>query len=179
LVPGKGVNLVADAVKCWQQQGDGEAIFTVAGDGAEASLLAERLSTEISERKVRLLRSVTEAAKWGLYAESDVFLYPSTYDEGFPAVIVEALASGLPLIYTPVGALNEVLGPANGIRLEIGHLSGETIVQALRELQSNPERRRTMGTLNRRVAQEHYDLQVVTQRMVRIYQAVASRPLTS
>ena len=45
-----------------------------------------------------------------LYSASDLFVLPTQTLEGFGLVIVEALACGLPIVATPVGAIPEVLG---------------------------------------------------------------------
>lgn len=61
--------------------------------------------------------------------KSALFILP-TYTEGFPYVIVEAMASGCPIITTPVGAIEEMLSYDKDIQ---GYLVEPENVDALRE----------------------------------------------
>jgi glycosyltransferase involved in cell wall biosynthesis len=47
----------------------------------------------------------------GLYQAADFFVLPTEKLEGFGLVILEAMASGTPVLGTPVGAIPEVIGP--------------------------------------------------------------------
>jgi glycosyltransferase involved in cell wall biosynthesis len=54
------------------------------------------------------------------YHEADIFVLPS-YGEGFPNTMLEAMAAGLPIISTPVGAIPEVIEEGrNGFIIEPG-----------------------------------------------------------
>jgi glycosyltransferase involved in cell wall biosynthesis len=44
-----------------------------------------------------------------MYKESDLFILPSFYPEGFPRVIYEAMLNSLPIITTPVGSIPSLL----------------------------------------------------------------------
>lgn len=77
------------------------------GWGHEQTLaLARRMETA---GKVRLLDFVSEAALPSLYATAEVVLYPS-WTEGFGLPILEAFASGTPVITGTAPALREVAG---------------------------------------------------------------------
>lgn len=60
---------------------------------------------------------------------SALFVLP-TYTEGFPLVIMEAMACGCPIIATPVGAIKEMLETKNGIA---GYLIPPKNTETLRE----------------------------------------------
>lgn len=53
--------------------------------------------------------------------ESDVLVCPS-YSEGMPTVILEAMASGLAIIASNVGAVNEQVNPSNGVTIRAGNV---------------------------------------------------------
>ncbi|MEX0878322.1 MAG: glycosyltransferase [Thermoanaerobaculia bacterium] len=63
----------------------------------------------------------------------DVFLLPSRF-EGFPIAMVEALASGLPCIATPVGGVREMVGDDGA--LVVPPESEEALAEAMRQMLS-------------------------------------------
>ena len=112
--------------------------------------------------------------RMSIMKNSDIFIFPSSHSEGFPNVIIEALANRLPLVYTPVGALDDVLDSDNGIRIELNLLSGETIGKAIECLYHNNGLREKMGRANSQLAQ-NYDVSVVCKEMLEIYKVVVNQ----
>ncbi|MDR7156702.1 glycosyltransferase involved in cell wall biosynthesis [Sphingobium xenophagum] len=74
-----------------------EDTLIIAGDGPERNRLVERASTLRLRSQVRFVGHVDDVRV--LYEEADVFVLSSRY-EGAPAVILEALAAGLPIAAT-------------------------------------------------------------------------------
>ncbi|HEV8614012.1 MAG TPA: glycosyltransferase family 4 protein [Methylomirabilota bacterium] len=80
-----------------------EATLTIAGYGSrEASL--RRLARSLGCEGVRFVGRVEPSAMPRLYDEADVFLNASVLDNQ-PVSILEAFASGLPVVSTPTGAI--------------------------------------------------------------------------
>jgi len=76
--------------------------------------------------------------------------------DGLPTVILEAMASGVPVVATRVtGSPEAVEDGATGRVLEPGH--PEALAAALAELLANPDLRRSMGAAGRRRAGELFD----------------------
>jgi glycosyltransferase involved in cell wall biosynthesis len=73
-----------------------------------------------------------------LYAGARLFVYPSLY-EGFGLPVLEAMASGTPVITSNVSSLPEVVGKAS---LLIDPKNVDQIADALREVLQNDERRK-------------------------------------
>ncbi|MDQ1431285.1 MAG: hypothetical protein QOF40_1887 [Actinomycetota bacterium] len=105
LVARTGIDRLVDA---WSRLDDGGAILVIAGDGPERARLEARVRT-LGLRNVRFLGTVPEGQLPPLYRAADVCVVPSVELEGFGLVVLEALASGTPVIVTDVGGLPEAV----------------------------------------------------------------------
>lgn len=68
-----------------------------------------RLNNSSCKRDIVLTGFIEEARKWELFQGADVFLFPTFY-EGFGLPILEAQASGVPVVTSNVSSLPEVAG---------------------------------------------------------------------
>jgi glycosyltransferase involved in cell wall biosynthesis len=85
-------------------------ILIVAGGGSEleaAKALVQRLGLAI---RVIFLGNVSNRDIPALYSVANIFVHP-TYTEGFPRVLIEAMAAGLPIVTTDAGGTGQLLGP--------------------------------------------------------------------
>ena len=79
----------------------------IIGDGPERLNLEKELAKEIAENKVIFLGWIPNREMVDYYGLADVFLMPSE-DEGFPRVLLEAMAVGLPFVAYDVGGVKEI-----------------------------------------------------------------------
>ncbi len=77
-----------------------------------------------------------------LLNQASIFILPS-YTEGFPNVILEAMAFGKPIIATDVGAISEILAEESGI--VIPPQDTDSIVNALRQLLDDKQMRQKLA----------------------------------
>lgn len=78
-----------------------EATLTIAGTGSKANDLRQ-FGESLENRGIRFLGRVEPSAMPGLYEEADIFLNSSLTDYQ-PTAVLEAMASGLPVITTTCG----------------------------------------------------------------------------
>lgn len=125
--------------------GDGEATEEVRARIASSGFgLAQRINLH-GWRKSAELRSY--------FDRSDVLILPS-YAEGFPNVVLEAMASGLPVIVTPVGSVPDVIVDGVNGRI-IPVRDSQAIAIAIAALANDPAASRRMGENNRQIALTH------------------------
>jgi glycosyltransferase involved in cell wall biosynthesis len=121
-----------------------------------------------AERPVRVHRGLAPNSSLlrQLFAEADLFVFP-TLGDASPIVVLEAMASGLPVITTNVGALMEqVEDGVTGLLVPINDPGA--IVEAVRVLANNPARLTAMGKAGRARAERLFDAQQNYKALVEI-----------
>jgi glycosyltransferase involved in cell wall biosynthesis len=111
---------------------------------------------------------------WEYYAASDIFVFPTIY-EPFGLVIIEAMASGLPVITSRVaGAADLIIDGVNGLLLRASSDVNDLAAQ-IELLLSNAELRKDMGERARETA-EQFSWDQVAQKTLEVYNTVLNRP---
>ena len=89
------------------------------------------------------------------YQQSDICAVPSTWEEPFGLVAIEAMATGRPCVVADVGGLQDIVIPG-----ETGFIfdrdSPAALAEALAKLLDDPEGRRRMGDAGRKRVEENY-----------------------
>jgi glycosyltransferase involved in cell wall biosynthesis len=150
LVFQKGVKYLLDAKKLM----DTPAELVVVGDGPlrqelEMKVHSDRVSDVIFAGARRDVEKIMPSA--------DVFVLPSV-SEGSPITILEAMASGLPVVATSVGGINEVINEKVGMVVEPAH--PQELATALDKILENRETLREMGVAAREHALEYSTVQI-------------------
>jgi glycosyltransferase involved in cell wall biosynthesis len=103
--------LLADVLA--ELHGDGDRWrLTVCGEGAMQAELQDRLQELGLGERAEMLGYVPFGPRlWALYRDSHALLHAS-WTEGFPQVLVEAFAAGLPVVATDVGGVAAAVGQA-------------------------------------------------------------------
>lgn len=97
---------------------------------------------------------------------SDIFLFPS-HTEGFSLSMLEAMASGLPIIATDVGANEDMIESKGGIIVPVGNM--EKIENALETLLGADVRKKASDFNVNKVRNSYLD-NVVLSKIVKIYE---------
>jgi UDP-glucose:(heptosyl)LPS alpha-1,3-glucosyltransferase len=116
--------------------------------------------------QILFIGSVQEISQY--YAASDLFVFPTFY-EAFSLAVLEAAASGLPLLVTKVNGTEEfVVDGANGYFIT---RDPEDIAEKIQLLISDSEQLRTLG-LNARRTAENYSWDIIAENTLRVYEEV-------
>ena len=147
----------------------------VAGGGhevgqAEADELRDRAAR--SDRPVRLLGSLDASGVRSLLADSQVFVLPSHW-EGQPIAILEAMAAGLPVVVSSVGANPDVVRDGLDGFVVPSH-DAPALAEALRRLIADPDLRKRMGASARERAEASYDRRVLRAAILEEYRSVVA-----
>jgi glycosyltransferase involved in cell wall biosynthesis len=126
----------------------------VAGAGPERHALEQLAHALNLGTCVRFAGFVPEAELADLYRSADLFVLPSRALEGFGLATLEAMASGLPVLATPIGASPEILGPVDP-RLLLADAGPDAITRGIDALLATPDSLRPLGTACRAAAQRY------------------------
>lgn len=138
----------------------------------QRSLEAQATQLGLYPKYLQFLGGVSSMSS--LYQEADIFVLASDC-EGTPNVVLEAMASGLPVVATNVGGVPDIV-VAGETGFVLGREDLEGMISALAELIKNEDRRTQMGRRAREHVQDHHSLERLPGYLTRLYQAVLPNP---
>ncbi|MGD0645732.1 MAG: glycosyltransferase family 4 protein [Candidatus Bathyarchaeia archaeon] len=107
-----------------------------------------------------------------LYQAADVFAF-STFYEHHPFAVLEALATGLPVVTTNVGGIPETIESGkNGLLVE--PFNPRQFADMILYLLEHPAEAADMGFLARKTIEERFDWRIVVKDVLRVYNEVLS-----
>jgi glycosyltransferase involved in cell wall biosynthesis len=105
------------------------------------------------------------------YADADVFCLPS-FAEGVPVVLMEAMATGRPVIATRITGIPELIEDGvSGLLVAPGSL--DQLVAALETLAASRELREQMGLAGRHKVEEEFDARRCASQVAAIFRSMA------
>ena len=124
-------------------------ILFVAGGGSELPAAQELVKKLNLTDHIIFLGNIPNQQITELYASADIFVHP-TYTEGFPRVLIEAMAAGLPIVSTDAGGTKELMGNLQAQYIVSKDQPGEFTTKAL-ELFNHPEQWQALSQENKTV----------------------------
>ncbi len=157
------------------------AEFFIAGKGPlqeELETLAQQLGVA---GKVHFVGFLGQRALRDFYARGHMFIHPSETppdenQEGVPNSILEAMATGLPVIATRHGGIPEaVTDEVNGFLSE--ERDAESLARSMIALASSPDAYARMSAAAHEAVAQHYDQEVTVRALEDVYEEVCARPV--
>lgn len=186
LVEKKGFTTLLDAVAALAEADlDREVHLTIVGDGPDRAQLVERITSLGIADRVDLAGRATHADLPGRYRSADLVVVPSVVDrrgdrDGLPNVVLEAMASGRPIVASDVAAIASAIASAiDGTDTGVLVPAGDplALAAAIADLVRHPDRRARLGAGARRAAVERFDLDRCATRFCELL-AAAYAPAT-
>jgi glycosyltransferase involved in cell wall biosynthesis len=176
VAPEKGLHLLAEAYRLLRGMG-GEARLEVAGylapdhqaylDTIRRQLESWGLAGEFHYRGV-----LDRAGKLAFFRSVDVLSVPSPYAEPKGLYLLEAMASGLPVVQPRHGAFPEMIAnTGGGLLVDPGNPAA--FAEALRRLRDDPALAADLGRRGAEGVRRHYSADRMAARALEVYRAVA------
>jgi glycosyltransferase involved in cell wall biosynthesis len=171
LVPQKGLDILVEAVDGLARRGVDIRLMLVGSGPLEASLRLKVRHLDLEDR-VRFEGAVGQDDIGRYYAEADLFCLPS-FAEGVPVVLMEAMATGRPVVATRVAGIPELVDDGvSGLLVAPG--SVEQLVRALERLASSSELRERMGLAGRQKVEQEFDARHCAEQAADVFKAMAA-----
>ena len=166
LIPRKGLHFLVEAAKKIVEK-SGRTKFLIAGEGPSKTQIQTNLQAANLTGNFEFLGKVSEPQLQTLYGCADVFVLPSI-QEGQGIVLLEAQASGVPVVAFDVGGVGEaVQNGETGFLAKLGNTN--EFADAILKLLSDETLRERMGTNGRRFVVENYTWNICAEKMLQVY----------
>lgn len=176
LIRSKGVSILLDACGLLAEQGVSfrcELVGKETGDYSSTTLEAEIREKGLADR-VHYAGPKYGTDKWSAFSGADVFVFPSWYSaECFPLVVLEAMAAGLPIVTTAIGAIPDMVRDGeNGFICPAK--DAVSMAEAIRKLLIDRDLRIEMGECGRRRFQNEFTAEAFESRLIGILKQALS-----
>jgi glycosyltransferase involved in cell wall biosynthesis len=168
MLPGKGLTILGKALALLK---DEDWRVLLVGDGPERAEFEATLAANGLSDRARFTGAINYEEVPPLYHEMDFLVVPTeTTDrirEQFGRVIVEAMASGLPVIGSTCGAIPEVIGDA-GLVFREGNAAA--LAHAIKQMLVDATLRERCAVQGRTHVEENYSWEVVAEKTYEFFQ---------
>jgi glycosyltransferase involved in cell wall biosynthesis len=170
MLRGKGLNVLAEALgkltsESWR--------LLVVGDGPERATFAQTLAACGLLERAQFTGAINYDSVPDFYQQMDVLVMPTQTTkrirEQFGRVLVEAMASGVPVIGSTCGAIPEVIGDA-GLVFPEG--DADALADALRRMLFDGALRARLALSGRERVEQHYSWERVADKTYELFRQV-------
>ena len=148
-----------------------EAVLTLVGDGPERRTIEALVADLGCGEAVRFAGYLSQDEVAQALSRADVFALPS-FAEGVPVVLMEAMASHLPVLTTRIAGIGELVEDGvSGYLVAPGDTDG--LAQALIRLYNDVGKATDMGVFGQRKVQAEFDIEKEAARLATLFRGTA------
>jgi glycosyltransferase involved in cell wall biosynthesis len=167
LAPGKGLEELIQAASEIHQK-DKTIQFLIVGDGPHKPVLRKMISDFHLDDCVRLIGHISDLSQLlEFYRKAKIFIMPS-HHEGLPTVVLEAMASGCPVIATKVGGIPDIIIQGeNGVMVKPG--SSTQLSESIMSIIYDDLLLQSLAQRARQTIEERFTWEIVGSRFIDLY----------
>lgn len=169
LIPRKGFHFLIEGMAHVKPEIKTKIHLSILGHGAERKRLNHLIQKFGLHNEISLLGEIPRINVPKILKSSDVFILSSTF-ETFGIVIIEAMATGLPVICTKCFGPEDIVSPETGIL--IPSKSPKELTNAIELMYENYKKFNAKKIRN--IVVEKYTEKVIAERLKSIYQSIVS-----
>ena len=128
-----------------------DAKLSIIGDGKERSTLESFTRSKELQKNIIFYGNLNHEDVMRVLSRSHVFIFPTNTKEGFPKVLIEAMANGLPSIASNISVIPTLINNNAGIVLK--DTKPDSIADAILNITSDLNKMREMGAQARKISQ--------------------------
>jgi glycosyltransferase involved in cell wall biosynthesis len=167
----KGLDILLKAFNEVTRTASGVKLVIVGPDDGYLKTLYDIATTLRMRQDLVVTGLLSGGEKLSAYAAADIFVLPSR-SEGFPVTVLEACASGLPVIITDRCNFSEVEKLGAGLEVTC---SEQSLSNAIRKLLNDPALGKEMGGRGRKMVFDRYDWDSIVLQLEKVYRNVINR----
>ncbi|MBN2293724.1 MAG: glycosyltransferase [Pirellulales bacterium] len=174
LEPQKGVQWLVETAGEWLEKMP-DCDLLIVGDGPQRGLLEEIVVSQNISDRVHFAGRRADVPQ--ILARCELLVLPSAW-EGMPNVVMEAMASGLPVVACEVEGVSELLGPDAAPQV-IAHGDTAALSEKILALLADPELAQTLGLENRCRIGQNFALSSMICSYQQLWESLAVDPKKS
>jgi len=169
LNPMKGVHLLIECVARLKEENQ-QIKLEIIGDGQERSKLEDLTSALGITNMVRFYGEIRDVRKH--LQEAELFVLPS-FSEGLPNVILEAMATGLPVISTRTGGIPDIIEDGiNGLLVEPRNI--DQLCEAVNRVLGNRALAQQLALKARETIEARFSIDHTANQYIKLYKELIS-----
>jgi glycosyltransferase involved in cell wall biosynthesis len=147
-----------------------DLIFHIAGDGS-AKYDAERYANDQNIKDVIFYGFISGDKKITMLSKCSFFILMSSYKEGLPISILEAMSAGQIILTRPVGGIKDLYEQCKfGVMLD--SLSPDVFAEAFEQYYNNPDLFNFTSNNNQQFAKTHFHPSIVAEKIKKIFDSI-------